>query len=121
MIIYVVAARLGIPCFSIRESILQSLLLHTNLGPLDYWRKWADDSPSLHSQTDISRNRKFSGLGSDTDIMTASTRAYVSALNKLLTWNLRRRDQTNGVTADVNGGAGDATAMTSPVVTATTE
>lgn len=80
-----------------------------------------NDAPSLHSQSDISRNRKFSGLGSDTDIMTASTRAYVSALNKLLTWNLRRKDQTNGATTEVNGGAGDAKAMPSPVVTAGAE
>jgi 2-isopropylmalate synthase len=43
------------------------------------------------SQTGISRNRKFSGSGSDTDIITSSARAYVSALNKLLSWNMRRK------------------------------
>lgn len=55
-----------------------------------------NDSPALHSQSGVSRNRKFSGSGSDTDIMTSSARAYVSALNKLLNWNqqrLRRQQQ----------------------------
>jgi len=39
----------------------------------------------------ISKDRKFSGSGSDTDIITSSARAYTSALNKLLTWNMRRK------------------------------
>lgn len=49
-----------------------------------------NDSPSMHSQSGVFKNRKFSGSGSDTDIMTSSARAYVSALNKLLSWNARR-------------------------------
>ena len=49
-----------------------------------------NDSLSIHSQSGNLENRKFSGSGSDTDIMTSSARAYVSALNKLLTWNARR-------------------------------
>lgn len=52
-----------------------------------------NDNYSLHSQSGVSRNRKFSGTGSDTDIVTSSARAYVSALNKLLTWNARRMEQ----------------------------
>jgi 2-isopropylmalate synthase len=51
-----------------------------------------NDSPSIHSQSGLSRNRKFSGSGSDTDIVTSSARAYVSALNKLLKWNMRQRE-----------------------------
>lgn len=54
-----------------------------------------NDSPSIHSQTGLSKNRKFSGSGSDTDIITSSARAYVSALNKLLNWNMRRQEQAN--------------------------
>jgi len=52
-----------------------------------------NDSPSIHSQSGISGNRKFSGSGSDTDVITSSARAYVSALNKLLKWNIRRQEQ----------------------------
>mmetsp|Transcript_95259 Transcript_95259/g.132328 ORF Transcript_95259/g.132328 Transcript_95259/m.132328 type:complete len:90 (-) Transcript_95259:25-294(-) len=52
-----------------------------------------NDVPSLHSQAGIFKNRKFSGSGSDTDIITSSARAYTSALNKLLSWNARRAQQ----------------------------
>ena len=52
-----------------------------------------NDTPSIHSQSGQFKNRKFSGSGSDTDIMTSSARAYVSALNKLLSWNARRKEQ----------------------------
>lgn len=52
-----------------------------------------NDSLSIHSQSGQLESRKFSGSGSDTDIMTSSARAYVSALNKLLTWNARRLQQ----------------------------
>ena len=45
---------------------------------------------STHSQTGISKDRKFSGAGSDTDIIVSSARAYVSAINKLLSWSMRR-------------------------------
>ena len=66
-----------------------------------------NDAPSLHSQSGLSKNRKFSGSGSDTDIMISSARAYVAALNKLLNWNQQRQrqaakeaeaeDQANGI------------------------
>lgn len=52
-----------------------------------------NDVPSIHSQGGVFKNRKFSGSGSDTDIITSSARAYVSALNKLLSWNARRAMQ----------------------------
>lgn len=52
-----------------------------------------NDSLSIHSQSGKLEARKFSGSGSDTDIMISSARAYVSALNKLLTWNARRSQQ----------------------------
>mmetsp|Transcript_8027 Transcript_8027/g.17279 ORF Transcript_8027/g.17279 Transcript_8027/m.17279 type:complete len:668 (+) Transcript_8027:148-2151(+) len=55
----------------------------------------ANDSVSIHSQSGNLEPRKFSGSGSDTDIMTSSARAYVSALNKLLTWNARRSLQAS--------------------------
>ena len=56
-----------------------------------------NDSLSIHSQSGQLESRKFSGSGSDTDIMTSSARAYVSALNKLLTWNARRSQQHENV------------------------
>jgi len=63
-----------------------------------------NDSPSLEAQSGLSRNRKFSGSGSDTDIMVSSARAYVSALNKLLSWNMRRSSNRREEN-DANGAA----------------
>lgn len=54
-----------------------------------------NDSPVMDAQTSRLREKKFSGSGSDTDIIISSARAYVSALNKLLTWKMRRMT-TNG-------------------------
>jgi len=48
----------------------------------------------------ISKERKFSGSGSDTDIVTSSARAYTSALNKLLTWTMRRQAQVDESESD---------------------
>ena len=61
-----------------------------------------NDAPSLEPQTGLSRNRKFSGSGSDTDIITSSARAYISALNKLLMWNMRRNEMM-AMEATMNG------------------
>lgn len=44
-------------------------------------------------QTGAASARKFYGAGSDNDIILSSARAYVSALNKLLSWNARRKSQ----------------------------
>merc|ERR1719203_42072 len=49
-----------------------------------------NDSAVVDAQTSQLREKKFSGSGSDTDIITSSARAYTSALNKLLTWKMRR-------------------------------
>merc|ERR1712176_1218048 len=49
-----------------------------------------NDSAAMDAQTSQLKEKKFSGSGSDTDIITSSARAYVSALNKLLTWKIRR-------------------------------
>lgn len=49
-----------------------------------------NDTLSTHAQTGISKDRKFSGAGSDTDIIVSSARAYISAINKLLSWSMRR-------------------------------
>lgn len=49
----------------------------------------------------ISKERKFTGSGSDTDIVTASARAYTSAINKLLKWTMRRQpEEDNGSKAE---------------------
>ena len=45
---------------------------------------------ALNSQTGTKELRKFSGSGSDGDIVVASARAYVGAINKMITWNRRR-------------------------------
>lgn len=49
-----------------------------------------NDSSVMDAQTSQLREKKFYGSGSDTDIITSSARAYVSALNKLLSWKMRR-------------------------------
>lgn len=49
-----------------------------------------NDSTVMDAQTSQLREKRFTGSGSDTDIITSSARAYVSALNKLLTWKMRR-------------------------------
>jgi 2-isopropylmalate synthase len=41
-------------------------------------------SPTLSAQEEIQRARTFGGYGADTDIIVASAKAYMSALNKLL-------------------------------------
>jgi 2-isopropylmalate synthase len=80
-----------------------------------------NDIPSIHSQFGLVKNRKFSGSGSDTDIITASARAYVSSVNKLLSWNARRAErndeEANGNDADANGNIGDAVAADPELVT----
>jgi 2-isopropylmalate synthase len=47
------------------------------------------ESAAVHSQSGATTNRRFSGSGTDTDIVISSARAYVAAVNKLLNWNLR--------------------------------
>jgi len=51
-------------------------------------------SKSGLSEVEGCKERKFTGLGSDTDIVCGSARAYTSALNKLLTYTMRRRKDT---------------------------
>jgi 2-isopropylmalate synthase len=75
-----------------------------------------NDSAVMDAQTSQLREKKFSGSGSDTDIITSSARAYVSALNKLLTWKMRRMamEEKDG------SGVGDAVSVDgeAPVVVA---
>mmetsp|Transcript_15366 Transcript_15366/g.23802 ORF Transcript_15366/g.23802 Transcript_15366/m.23802 type:complete len:668 (-) Transcript_15366:1010-3013(-) len=54
------------------------------------------ESMKISVQTDSSYSRTFSGTGSDTDIVVSSARAYVSAVNKLLAYNMRRRERLEG-------------------------
>ena len=44
----------------------------------------------VNPQTGIARQRTFSGHGANTDILVASARAYMSALNKLLNYRSRQ-------------------------------
>jgi len=73
-----------------------------------------NDTPSIHSQSGIFKTRKFSGSGSDTDIVTSSARAYISALNKLLSWNARKREEAVAEDDDTTTAA-DAVGQQSPV------
>jgi len=66
-----------------------------------------NDSVVMDAQSSQLREKKFSGSGSDTDIITSSARAYVSALNKLLTWKIRRMENEEKDTT----GMGDAIAI----------
>ena len=66
-----------------------------------------NESLKLDAQSGELKERKFTGSGSDTDIITSSARAYVTALNKLLQWQIRRMG--NGPTiSDSSNGIGNA-------------
>jgi 2-isopropylmalate synthase len=43
-----------------------------------------DVSPTMNAQDETARARSFGGYGADTDIIVASAKAYLAALNKLL-------------------------------------
>ena len=77
-----------------------------------------NDSAVMDAQTSQLREKKFSGSGSDTDIITSSARAYVAALNKLLTWKLRRMENANGEESERDTtGIGNAVAVEGEVPT----
>jgi len=61
---------------------------------------------STHAQTGFTTSRKFSGSGSDTDVVVSSARAYISALNKLLSFGLRQKKEQvyNDKVQDENSG-----------------
>ena len=75
----------------------------------------------MDAQTGLEKIRKFSGSGSDNDIVTSSARAYVSALNKMLSWTMRRNmlAQEAQKQADNSSNIGDAQPVkpASPVTT----
>ncbi len=56
---------------------------------------------SEHAQRELSQPRTYGGYGADTDIIVASVKAYLSALNKLLV----SERQDGGVTAPAQVGA----------------
>ena len=58
---------------------------------------------AIHSQSGEIKVRKFSGCGADGDIVVASARAYTAALNKLISWNMKKRVKEGG------GGQGGGT------------
>eukprot|EP00980_Cylindrotheca_fusiformis_P027039 scaffold18525_cov190-Cylindrotheca_fusiformis.AAC.9 len=95
---------------SVTEGIEALAVTRVNVSPIE---GGPNDVPSIHSQAGLFKNRKFSGSGSDTDIITASARAYVSAVNKLLSWNARRVERND---ADTEGNIGDAVPAEPPLV-----
>ena len=67
------------------------------------------DASAIHAQSGITKDKKFSGVGSDTDVVVSSARAYTSALNKLLSWNIRRSEHKSKESKnEINGGIGGA-------------
>jgi 2-isopropylmalate synthase len=60
------------------------------------------------------KNRKFSGAGSDTDIITSSARAYISAINKMLSWTMRCNKAAQDVEEEESSNIGDAQLVDSP-------
>jgi 2-isopropylmalate synthase len=52
---------------------------------------------SLHGQTDADLPRTYGGYGADTDIIVASARAYMSALNKMLIAQERKNHRPDQV------------------------
>ena len=67
--------------------------------------------------TAINKDRRFSGSGSDTDIVTSSARAYISAINKLLSWNKRRQILEEDEGSDGEEGVGNAVQVESAAPT----
>lgn len=59
-----------------------------------------DGANCLGDPSTISKERKFSGVSADGDIVVASARAYLAAINKLLAWNLRTAAREERVAAD---------------------
>lgn len=67
--------------------------------------------------------RTFAGQGSDGDIVVASTRAYVSALNKMIHFLVSKQEEavaqssmdSNGSTASMDSTADDTPAPAVPV------
>mmetsp|Transcript_32474 Transcript_32474/g.48069 ORF Transcript_32474/g.48069 Transcript_32474/m.48069 type:complete len:652 (-) Transcript_32474:1629-3584(-) len=57
------------------------------------------------------KDRHFSGAGSDTDVVVSSARAYVSAINKLLSWSIRRKNNGAQVESSEEKDATDAVAV----------
>mmetsp|Transcript_23812 Transcript_23812/g.39362 ORF Transcript_23812/g.39362 Transcript_23812/m.39362 type:complete len:657 (+) Transcript_23812:138-2108(+) len=72
---------------SVNEGIEALATTRVTIGPK---AGGSTEASSTDAQTGISKDRKFSGAGSDTDIVVSSARAYVSAINKLLNWSIRR-------------------------------
>merc|ERR1712032_34425 len=74
---------------------------------------------STHAQSGMTTERKFSGAGSDNDIVVSSARAYTVAMNKLLSWNLSRKNQQDATDDKRDGSTiGDATSIASTIVVA---
>jgi 2-isopropylmalate synthase len=74
-----------------------------------------NDLSAMNAQTGIFKNRKFSGAGSDTDIVVSSARAYVSAINKLLSWSMRRNAQSTELESSDSGPSAEVVVIEEPV------
>ena len=65
-----------------------------------------EDAPdALNAQRETSRPRTYGGYGADTDIIVASVKAYLSALNKLLAEEGYRSDAESAAQVGVAGKA----------------
>jgi len=75
-------------------------------------------STAMNAQSGLVSERRFTGSGSDNDVVVSSARAYTSALNKLLSWRLRREAKDEDENSkNARKGAGDAILAGEGVVT----
>jgi 2-isopropylmalate synthase len=71
-------------------NILQEFVVHAvtegidALGEVTVRIQGEEPNLMLDAQTEVDQPRTFGGYGADTDIVVASAKAYLSALNKML-------------------------------------
>jgi 2-isopropylmalate synthase len=69
------------------------------LGEVTVRIKPQDGQPTINAQNELEHMRIYGGYGADTDIIVASVKAYISALNKLVVAQTEAAKQENPVPA----------------------
>ena len=75
---------------AVNEGIDALATTRVSISPADTSKHHAVTGATLDAQSGDMSAKKFSGSGSDQDVVVSSARAYTSAINKLLAWNKRR-------------------------------
>lgn len=99
---------------SVNEGIEALAITRVAIEPCES-EKGAVRTSSMNAQSGM-KKRKFSGTGSDTDVVVSSARAYTSAINKLLSWNIKRAQQVENENG-ANGASKPVLDSHSPVIT----